>query len=134
MIVVLFDVLDKEEISLVEVETESSKELVVAGSPTIEELDQQVDELQARPFVSEAVEKGSDKDEGGQRDGEEVLEKYALEREVKELKFECDSTVEISSQVKANIEMVKEENQSLEDKNEELKTALEGEKSKVQTL
>ncbi|GAB2266130.1 hypothetical protein Dimus_001153, partial [Dionaea muscipula] len=61
-------------------------------------------------------------------------EKYALERDVKEMMFECDSTVEISSLVKADVEMVMKENQSLEDKNEELKTALEGEKSKVQTL
>ncbi|GAB2279148.1 hypothetical protein Dimus_013803 [Dionaea muscipula] len=61
-------------------------------------------------------------------------EKYALEHDIKELKFESDSTIEISSQVKADVEMVMEENQSLEKENEELKSALEGEKKKVQML
>ncbi|GAB2286296.1 hypothetical protein Dimus_020713 [Dionaea muscipula] len=46
---------DKEKVSLVEVEIEPIKEPVVFGSPAIEELDQQVDELLARPFVFEAV-------------------------------------------------------------------------------
>ncbi|GAB2295905.1 hypothetical protein Dimus_030053 [Dionaea muscipula] len=232
---------DKGKIPLVKEGTEPTKEPVVDGSPTIEELDQQVDELLAHPFVSEAVDEGrSGKDEGGQRDREEVLEvgveeeegqrdvgpsiferryrrrslfspkrldvpsshmvrncmdvlmgivnhatiravrslplkhkcailcrnmaetslltgdvlysavrtesrrcrkidrlmeeKYSLEREVKELKFECDSTFEIFSQVKADVDMVMEENQSLESKNEELNSSLKGEKGKVQTL
>ncbi|GAB2286297.1 hypothetical protein Dimus_020714 [Dionaea muscipula] len=63
-----------------------------------------------------------------------MAEKYALEQEVRELKFECDSAVEISSLVKADVEMVMEENQMLENKNEELKSTLEREKGKVQTL
>ncbi|GAB2297753.1 hypothetical protein Dimus_031840 [Dionaea muscipula] len=211
------------------------------GQTKKRQLDQQVDELLARLFVSEAVDEGgSVKDEGGQRDGEEVLdvgveeeeekrdmgpstserryrrrslfspkrlivpsshivrsfmdvmmgcanratfkslhrlplkykcailcrnmaetslltgevlyvvirtddqrcrkidrlmeEKYALEREVKELKFECDFAIEISTKMKTDIEMVMEDNQTLENKNEELKSALEGEKGKVQTL
>ncbi|GAB2286004.1 hypothetical protein Dimus_020427 [Dionaea muscipula] len=63
-----------------------------------------------------------------------MAEKYALEKEVKELKFECDSAFEISSQVKANIDLVIEENQTLESKNEGLKSSLEEEKGRVQTL
>ncbi|GAB2283635.1 hypothetical protein Dimus_018140, partial [Dionaea muscipula] len=152
----------------------------MASSPTFEELDQQVDELLAHPFISKAVqeEEFEDRNQEGQRDVEEVLqmgeeeedeeqergdvditphgrcfsvavqtddrrcrkidrlmeEKFAPEQEIKELKFECDSTIEISSQVKADVEMVMEENQSLEKENEELKTSLEGEKNKVQTL
>ncbi|GAB2273164.1 hypothetical protein Dimus_007967 [Dionaea muscipula] len=63
-----------------------------------------------------------------------MKEKYALEREVNESKFECDSAVEIYIKMKADVEMVMEDNQLLENKNEELKSALEGEKGKVQTL
>ncbi|GAB2265717.1 hypothetical protein Dimus_000755 [Dionaea muscipula] len=62
-------------------------------------------------------------------------EKFALEFVIKELKFELDSTFEISSQVKADVEMVIGESQTLENKNEEpenkyevMKSALEGEK------
>ncbi|GAB2283835.1 hypothetical protein Dimus_018322, partial [Dionaea muscipula] len=62
---------DKEKVSLVEVETEPIKEPVVSESPTIEEMDQQVDELLARPFVFEAVHEEVQEE---QRDGEEVLE------------------------------------------------------------
>ncbi|GAB2296495.1 hypothetical protein Dimus_030609 [Dionaea muscipula] len=65
---------DKEKVSLEEVETEPIKEPVVPGSPTIDDLDRQVDELLARPFVSEAVEEGRDKDKGGKKGEEEVLE------------------------------------------------------------
>ncbi|GAB2279145.1 hypothetical protein Dimus_013800 [Dionaea muscipula] len=61
-------------------------------------------------------------------------EKYAVEHDIKELKFERDSAIEISTQVKADVEMVMVENQSLEKENEELKSNLEGEKKKVQTL
>ncbi|GAB2270403.1 hypothetical protein Dimus_005304 [Dionaea muscipula] len=68
-------------------------------------------------------------------------EKYALEREIKEWRFENDSTFEISSQMKADVDMVMGENQTLERKNEELenkheemKSALEREKSRGQTL
>ncbi|GAB2287940.1 hypothetical protein Dimus_022292 [Dionaea muscipula] len=61
-------------------------------------------------------------------------EKYALEREVKELKFECNTAFEVSTQMKADVDMVMKENQTLESKNEELKIALEGEKDKVKTL
>ncbi|GAB2292880.1 hypothetical protein Dimus_027108 [Dionaea muscipula] len=237
---------DKGKVSLVEVGTEPCKESVVSGSPTIEELDQQVDELLAHLFVSEVLHEEIDKDDidqQGQRDGQEVLEvgekeegeekgeqnvgpstferryrrrslfppkrlsvpsghmvrscvdslmgtanhatiravrdiplkhkcailcrnmtktslltgdvlynvvrtddrrcrkidrlmeeKYALEREVKELRFECDFAIKISTQMKAAVDMVMEENQTLENKNEELKTALEGEKGKVKTL
>ncbi|GAB2290621.1 hypothetical protein Dimus_024900, partial [Dionaea muscipula] len=64
-------------VSSVEVETEPRKELIVADSPMIEELGQQVDELLARPFVSEGF------DEGGQRNGEEVLEVGVEEEEGK---------------------------------------------------
>ncbi|GAB2272786.1 hypothetical protein Dimus_007605 [Dionaea muscipula] len=49
---------DKGKVSLVELGTELSKEPVVFGTPTIEELDQQVDELLARPFVAEVVQEG----------------------------------------------------------------------------
>ncbi|GAB2296494.1 hypothetical protein Dimus_030608 [Dionaea muscipula] len=63
-----------------------------------------------------------------------IEERYALEQEIKQLKFECDSTFEISSHVKADVEIVMEENQSLENENEELKSALEREKGKVQML
>ncbi|GAB2281018.1 hypothetical protein Dimus_015630 [Dionaea muscipula] len=41
---------------------------------------------------------------------------------------------EISSRVRADVEMVMEENHTLEKKNGELKSDLEGEKGKVQTL
>ncbi|GAB2275933.1 hypothetical protein Dimus_010679, partial [Dionaea muscipula] len=64
-------------------------------------------------------------------------EKYALKREIKELRFECDSTFEISSQMKADIDMIIGENQMLERKNkelenkyEEMKSALEREKKR----
>ncbi|GAB2297674.1 hypothetical protein Dimus_031761 [Dionaea muscipula] len=70
-----------------------------------------------------------------------MKEKFSLEQEIKELMFENDSTIEISSQMKADVEMVMGENQTLEKKNEELenkneemKFALEGEKNKAQTL
>ncbi|GAB2281430.1 hypothetical protein Dimus_016019 [Dionaea muscipula] len=63
-----------------------------------------------------------------------IEEKFSLEQEIKDLKFERDSTIKISSQVKADVDMVMEENQSLEKENEELKTALEGERNMVQTL
>ncbi|GAB2288234.1 hypothetical protein Dimus_022575 [Dionaea muscipula] len=175
---------DKEKVSLVEVKTKSSKEPVVAGSPTIEELDQQVYELLARPFISEAVhEEEIGEDQEGQKAEEEVVVmdekddeeeeeegegdvgpstserhyrrrslfspkrlsvpssrivrscmKYALEQEVKELKLENDYTFEISTQMKADVEMVMEENQTLENENKELKTGLEEEKDKVQML
>ncbi|GAB2299583.1 hypothetical protein Dimus_033646 [Dionaea muscipula] len=49
-----------------------------------------------------------------------MAEKFALENDIKELKFERDSAIEISSQVKADVEMVMEENQSLEKENEGL--------------
>ncbi|GAB2290371.1 hypothetical protein Dimus_024651 [Dionaea muscipula] len=57
-----------------------------------------------------------------------------MEEEIKELKIECDSTFEISTQIKADVDMVMQENQTLESKNEGLKTAFEGEKVKVKTL
>ncbi|GAB2268737.1 hypothetical protein Dimus_003685 [Dionaea muscipula] len=63
-----------------------------------------------------------------------MAEKYALEQEVKELKFECETAFEISTQIQGDMDMVMEENQTLENKNEELKTSLEGEKNKVKTL
>ncbi|GAB2278890.1 hypothetical protein Dimus_013564 [Dionaea muscipula] len=63
-----------------------------------------------------------------------IGENFALEQEVKELKFECDNAFEISSQMKEDVDMVMEENQTLENENKELKTALEGEENKVQTL
>ncbi|GAB2299252.1 hypothetical protein Dimus_033322 [Dionaea muscipula] len=56
------------------------------------------------------------------------------EKEVKELKFECESAVEISSQIKADVDMVMEENLTLETENKELKTTLQEEKNKVQML
>ncbi|GAB2281019.1 hypothetical protein Dimus_015631 [Dionaea muscipula] len=57
---------DNGKIPLVEEGTEPTKEPVVAGSPTIEELDQQVNELLTHPFVSKAVHEGEgDKDEWG---------------------------------------------------------------------
>ncbi|GAB2297831.1 hypothetical protein Dimus_031917 [Dionaea muscipula] len=63
--------------------------------------------------------------------------KNALECEVKELKVELDSAFEISSEIKADVDMVMEENKSLNENNEELekkheemKSALEREKSK----
>ncbi|GAB2295992.1 hypothetical protein Dimus_030137 [Dionaea muscipula] len=46
---------EKEKVSFVEVGTEPIEEPVVAGNPTIEEFEQQVDELLARPFISEAI-------------------------------------------------------------------------------
>ncbi|GAB2301248.1 hypothetical protein Dimus_035281 [Dionaea muscipula] len=46
-------------------------------------------------------------------------EKYALETEIKELKFELDFTFEVSSQIKADVDMIMGENQTLEKKNEE---------------
>ncbi|GAB2266075.1 hypothetical protein Dimus_001103 [Dionaea muscipula] len=68
-------------------------------------------------------------------------EKYALERKVKELKVELDSSFEISSEIKADVDMVMEKNKTLEEKNEELekkieemKSTLEEEKKKGQTL
>ncbi|GAB2270107.1 hypothetical protein Dimus_005019 [Dionaea muscipula] len=63
-----------------------------------------------------------------------VFQKYAMEQEIKELKIECDATFEVSTQMKADADMVMQENQTLESKNEELQTALEGEKGKVKTL
>ncbi|GAB2295043.1 hypothetical protein Dimus_029228 [Dionaea muscipula] len=57
-----------------------------------------------------------------------------LMEEVKELKYECDTAFEVSTQMKADVDMVMEENQTLESKNEELKTTLEVEKNKVRTL
>ncbi|GAB2268256.1 hypothetical protein Dimus_003232 [Dionaea muscipula] len=63
-----------------------------------------------------------------------LFQKYALEREVKDLKFECDTAFEISTQIKADVDMVMEENQTLENENRELKTVFEGEKNKKQTL
>ncbi|GAB2290269.1 hypothetical protein Dimus_024549 [Dionaea muscipula] len=65
---------DKENVSPTELGIEPRKEPIVAGSPTTEELDQQVDELLARLFVSEVVhEEEDDRDQEVQRDGEEVL-------------------------------------------------------------
>ncbi|GAB2272787.1 hypothetical protein Dimus_007606 [Dionaea muscipula] len=61
-------------------------------------------------------------------------EKYALKREVKELKLECDNAFEISSRVKAEVDMMMEENQTLENESRELKSALEGERNTVKTL
>ncbi|GAB2275980.1 hypothetical protein Dimus_010723 [Dionaea muscipula] len=237
----------KGNVSSMELGTEPRKEQVMFSSSTVEELDQQVDELLTRPFISEAVHEGEidrvDKDQEGQKDGEEVVvmdekdddegkekgdvglsaserryrrrslssprrlrvpsgrmgrscmgsmmgdanhatirglhnvhlkhkcailwrnmaetslltgdvlynairnddrrcrnidrlmeEKYAMEREVKELKFTCDSTFEVSKQMKTDVDMVIEENQALENKNEELKTALKDEKDKAKTL
>ncbi|GAB2302827.1 hypothetical protein Dimus_036822 [Dionaea muscipula] len=182
----------KGKVSPVELGSETRKEPVVSGSPTVEELDQQVDELLACPFVSEAVHEGeidrgcmvrscmnammgvsnhaiikalhnvplkhkcailcrnmaetslltSDvlynavrtDDQRCRKINRLMGEKYALERELKELKFECDNAFEISSQMKADMVMVMEENQTLENENKELKTALEGEKNKEQTL
>ncbi|GAB2279144.1 hypothetical protein Dimus_013799 [Dionaea muscipula] len=43
---------DKENVSLLEEEIEPIKEPDVSGNPTIAELDQQVDELLVRPFIS----------------------------------------------------------------------------------
>ncbi|GAB2278918.1 hypothetical protein Dimus_013587 [Dionaea muscipula] len=63
-----------------------------------------------------------------------MAEKYSLEREIKELKIECDDTFKVSKQVKADVDMVMQENQTLESKNEELQIALEGKKDKVKTL
>ncbi|GAB2275985.1 hypothetical protein Dimus_010728, partial [Dionaea muscipula] len=58
-------------------------------------------------------------------------EKFSLEREVKELKFELDSTFEISSQVKADVDMgEKRRGQTLEEKVKELQAALEKEKER----
>ncbi|GAB2266084.1 hypothetical protein Dimus_001111 [Dionaea muscipula] len=62
---------DKEKNRLVE--TEPTKESVMAGSPTIEELDQQVDELLTRPFISEAVPEEEFKDQTGEKGEEEVM-------------------------------------------------------------
>ncbi|GAB2303126.1 hypothetical protein Dimus_037121 [Dionaea muscipula] len=45
-------------------------------------------------------------------------EKYALKRKVKEQKLELDSAFEISSEIKAYVDMVIEENNTLEKKNE----------------
>ncbi|GAB2266179.1 hypothetical protein Dimus_001202 [Dionaea muscipula] len=222
--IVLLDIPDKEKIPLKEEEVETTKEADVggSGSPTLEQLDHQVDELLAHPFVSKVVaeEWEDNRDYGGQRDVEEMPqmeevegseregrgdagpsyserierslfaprrlrlpstrtvrrcmdslmgaathttirsirglplkhkcavlcrnvaesalltgdvihssvrtdlrrckkfeklkeEKSALEREIKELKFECDSTFEISSQMKADVDMVMKENQTL---------------------
>ncbi|GAB2295976.1 hypothetical protein Dimus_030122 [Dionaea muscipula] len=49
-----------------------------------------------------------------------MAEKFALEQEIRELKVENDSMFKISSQVKADVEMVMEENQTLEKENEKL--------------
>ncbi|GAB2279105.1 hypothetical protein Dimus_013761, partial [Dionaea muscipula] len=184
--------------------TKPIKEPDVFGSPTIEELDLQVDELLARPFISEVVQeeefedqawdKGEEEEdeEEGQRDVgpsafekrfrswslfsakrliippsrmirkcmdvmmgcanhatikslrslplkhkcailcRNMAEKFAFKQEIKELKFENDSTIEISSQMKDDIEMAMEENQNkvqtLEGKTKELQAALEKEK------
>ncbi|GAB2270618.1 hypothetical protein Dimus_005499 [Dionaea muscipula] len=56
-----------------------------------------------------------------------MADKFALEQEIKELKIENDSTIEIFSQMKADVEMVTGENQLLEKENEKLK-------NKAQTL
>ncbi|GAB2268257.1 hypothetical protein Dimus_003233 [Dionaea muscipula] len=68
---------DKGKVSPVELGTKPRKEPVVSGNPTVEELEQQVDELLARPFVSESVHEGEidrgDKDQEGQKDAEEVV-------------------------------------------------------------
>ncbi|GAB2268584.1 hypothetical protein Dimus_003539 [Dionaea muscipula] len=61
-------------------------------------------------------------------------EKFALKQEIKELKFENDSTIEISSQMKADVEMAMEENQSLEKENEELKSRAQTLEEKVKEL
>ncbi|GAB2297833.1 hypothetical protein Dimus_031919 [Dionaea muscipula] len=226
---------DKEKSPLVEKEIKKAKGANEggSGSPILEQINQQVDELLARPFVSEAADKEWEdiRDYGGQGDVEEMPQmdevegserkrrgdvgpssskrkerslfaprrlrlplastvrrcwdslmgaashttirsirglplkhkcavlcrnmvesalltgdviyslKNALEREVKELKVELDSAFEISSEIKADVDMVMEENKTLEEKNEELekkheemKSALEKEKSKGQTL
>ncbi|GAB2268608.1 hypothetical protein Dimus_003563, partial [Dionaea muscipula] len=62
---------DKEKVPLVE--TEPTKEPVVAGSPTIEELNQQVDELLTCPFISEAVDEGEFEDQVEEKGEEEVM-------------------------------------------------------------
>ncbi|GAB2287900.1 hypothetical protein Dimus_022255 [Dionaea muscipula] len=61
-------------------------------------------------------------------------EKYALEQEEKELKYKCDTGFEVSTQMKAGVDLVIQENQTLEIKNEKLQTSLEGEKDKVKML
>ncbi|GAB2278721.1 hypothetical protein Dimus_013396, partial [Dionaea muscipula] len=178
---------DKEKVPLVE--TEPTKEPVVADSPTIAELEKEVDESLSVHLFLEDVDEGNLKikrkrrvkkrqslfsskrlgvppsrmirecmdimmeiwlrrqsigdvlraavqtDDRRCRKIDRLMEeKFALENDIKELKFERDSAIEISSQVKADVEMVMEENQSLEKENEELKFALEGEKKIVQTL
>ncbi|GAB2290900.1 hypothetical protein Dimus_025164, partial [Dionaea muscipula] len=61
-------------------------------------------------------------------------EKRALKQYLKEMKMKCDALIEISKQMKADVDMVIKENQSLDKRNEELQAALEGEKEKVNTL
>ncbi|GAB2280669.1 hypothetical protein Dimus_015296 [Dionaea muscipula] len=66
-------VMDKEEVR----EAEQKDDPVVTGSPMAEEMNQQVDDLLARPFISGSLEKGVDDiDEAsqeGQRNDKEVM-------------------------------------------------------------
>ncbi|GAB2292684.1 hypothetical protein Dimus_026921, partial [Dionaea muscipula] len=79
---------DKEKIPLVEAESETAKEADVggSGSPTLEQLDHQVDELLGRPFVSKAMaeEWEDNRDHGGQRDEEEMAQMDEAEGRRKE--------------------------------------------------
>ncbi|GAB2270405.1 hypothetical protein Dimus_005306, partial [Dionaea muscipula] len=60
--------------------------------------------------------------------------KRVLEQDLKEMKMECDASIKVSEKMKADVDMVMKENQSLEKRNEELQVALEKEKEKVNTL
>ncbi|GAB2292685.1 hypothetical protein Dimus_026922 [Dionaea muscipula] len=68
---------------------------------------------------------------------DKLKKEYSLECEVKELKVELESAFEISFQIKADVDMVMEENKTLkkkveelEKRNEERESTLEREKKK----
>ncbi|GAB2270617.1 hypothetical protein Dimus_005498 [Dionaea muscipula] len=66
---------DKEKVPLEEVETEPLKEPDVEGSPTAEELNQQLVDLLARPFISEAEgERVEEEQQTGEEQGAEKSE------------------------------------------------------------
>ncbi|GAB2273155.1 hypothetical protein Dimus_007960, partial [Dionaea muscipula] len=60
--------------------------------------------------------------------------KHVLEQDLKGMKMERDALIEVLEKIKADVDMVIKENQSLERRNEELQATLEKEKEKVKTL
>ncbi|GAB2297675.1 hypothetical protein Dimus_031762, partial [Dionaea muscipula] len=64
-------------------ETEPMKEPDVAGSPTAKEMNQQIDDLSARPFISETLEEGVQEEQVIEKAKEEemIMDKEDAEEE-----------------------------------------------------